>query len=79
MVQRSLVKVTFARSSRSCRQGPIEGEPESAEETVMAGLVVVGSRGMGAFGSAVLGSVSHGVLHRASCPVAVVRPCQEER
>ncbi|MFI9847371.1 universal stress protein [Nonomuraea sp. NPDC051941] len=24
--------------------------------------------------SAMLGSVSHGVLHYASCPVAVVRP-----
>ncbi len=44
-----------------------------------ADLVVVGSRGLGGFGSAVLGSVSHGVLHRAHCPVAVVRPRSGER
>ncbi|MFB9681933.1 universal stress protein [Streptosporangium vulgare] len=44
-----------------------------------ADLIVVGSRGLGGFGSAVLGSVGHGVLHRAHCPVAVVRPRPDER
>ncbi|MFI7415756.1 universal stress protein [Nonomuraea sp. NPDC049684] len=39
-----------------------------------ADLAVVGSRGLGGFASAVLGSVGHGVLHHAACPVAVVRP-----
>ncbi|MFI7106136.1 universal stress protein [Nonomuraea sp. NPDC050227] len=39
-----------------------------------ADLVVVGSRGLGGFASAVLGSVGHGVLHHAACPVAVVQP-----
>ena len=34
-------------------------------------------RGLGAFESAVLGSVSHGVLHHAHCPVAVVNPRDE--
>ncbi|GAA3507640.1 nucleotide-binding universal stress UspA family protein [Streptosporangium album] len=43
------------------------------EASVTADLVVVGSRSLGRLGSAVLGSVSHGVLHHAHCPVAVVR------
>ncbi|MEU1388003.1 MULTISPECIES: universal stress protein [unclassified Nonomuraea] len=39
-----------------------------------ADLVVVSSRGLGEFASTMLGSVSHGVLHHAACPVAVVPP-----
>jgi nucleotide-binding universal stress UspA family protein len=47
------------------------------DASATADLVVVGSRGLGAFESAVLGSVSHGVLHHAHCPVAVVNPRDE--
>ncbi|MEU7815209.1 universal stress protein [Pseudonocardia sp. NPDC049154] len=39
-----------------------------------AGLVVVGSRGLGSLGGLTMGSVSQAVLHHAACPVAVVRP-----
>jgi nucleotide-binding universal stress UspA family protein len=38
-----------------------------------AALIVVGSRGRGAVGSAILGSVSAGLVHNADVPVLVVR------
>jgi nucleotide-binding universal stress UspA family protein len=42
-----------------------------ADESTRAALVVVGSRGLGAVRSALLGSVSQYVLEHASCPVMV--------
>jgi nucleotide-binding universal stress UspA family protein len=44
-----------------------------AHESKKACLVVVGTRGCGGFAGLALGSVSQGVMHRARCPVAIVR------
>ncbi|MCA2187191.1 universal stress protein [Nonomuraea cavernae] len=49
---------------------PVTALTEASKD---ADLIVVGNRGHGGIASAVLGSVSHGVLHHAHCPVAVVR------
>ncbi|RYL89797.1 universal stress protein [Sporolactobacillus sp. THM7-4] len=36
-------------------------------------MIVMGNRGLGAFGQAILGSVSNKVLHLANCPVMIVK------
>jgi nucleotide-binding universal stress UspA family protein len=59
----------------------LEGDPvdricESAADT-NASLVVVGSHGWGPVRRLVAGSVSTTLLHRAPCPVLVVRPAED--
>jgi nucleotide-binding universal stress UspA family protein len=52
---------------------PVAPQRVLADASRTAALVVVGSRGLGAFGGLLVGSVSQSVLHHAQCPVAVVR------
>jgi len=53
-----------------------EGDPRTeilaTAARIEAQLIVMGSRGSGAIGKAVLGSIANGVLRGASCPVLVV-------
>ncbi len=46
---------------------------ELSAASAKASLVVVGSRGVGPLGAAVLGSVSRSLLHHAGCPVVITK------
>jgi nucleotide-binding universal stress UspA family protein len=58
----------------------VHGQPVKTlvDTAADAQLLVVGCRGRGAVRSALLGSVSHGVAHLATCPVAVVHTHDDE-
>lgn len=47
-------------------------------EDVGAGLIVMGSRGLGGVRRALMGSVSDSVVRHAHCPVLIVRPEEEQ-
>ncbi|MEV6523771.1 universal stress protein [Longispora sp. NPDC051575] len=48
------------------------------EESALASLVVVGSRGRGEVVSLLLGSVGYTLIHHADCPVVIVHPVKTE-
>jgi nucleotide-binding universal stress UspA family protein len=55
------------------KEGGVPHEIVALAEDLGAGLIVVGSRGLGGIRRAVMGSVSESVVHHAHCPVLVVR------
>lgn len=57
---------------RGGRLGTLEGHAGDAEENG-AGLIVVGSRGLGGLSRTLRGGVSDAVVRHADCPVLVVR------
>jgi nucleotide-binding universal stress UspA family protein len=67
--------VTAEGSVRSTSGGPARTILERARD-LDATLIVLGSRGLGALGGLLLGSVAHKIIQLASCPVLVVRDPQ---
>jgi nucleotide-binding universal stress UspA family protein len=55
------------------RRGPAADEVLDLAENLEAGLIVVGSRGLGFVKRLVVGSVSEAIVHGALCPVLVLR------
>jgi nucleotide-binding universal stress UspA family protein len=74
VVQAAVALVKEYQPSVPCEPRVVEGHAGSAllEAAEGAALIVVGSRGRSDFAGMLLGSVSHQVLHHASCPVTVV-------
>jgi nucleotide-binding universal stress UspA family protein len=60
---------------RVVEDAPVPGLVRSADPD---DLVVVGSRGRGGFSGLLLGSVSQQVAHHAPCPVAIIRPDEDD-
>jgi nucleotide-binding universal stress UspA family protein len=54
-------------------EGGVSQEIVGLAEGIGAGLIVLGSRGLGGIGRALMGSVSDSVVRHAHCPVMVVR------
>ncbi|MEU8322503.1 universal stress protein [Nonomuraea sp. NPDC048881] len=80
--QRAVIRTRTAGWRERCPEVTVVEDVQSAHpvEAITGApcdLLVVGSRGRGAFGSLLLGSVSRGVLHHARCPVAVIRPADD--
>jgi nucleotide-binding universal stress UspA family protein len=73
-VEEALLPWSRRHAGVDVRIKAIQGHPAQvlAEEARHARLLVVGGRGRGSMLGAVLGSVSHAVLHHAATPVAVV-------
>ena len=53
--------------------GDVADEIVACADSIRADLIVIGSRGLGALGRMILGSVSRAVLHETRVPVLVVR------
>jgi nucleotide-binding universal stress UspA family protein len=60
------------------RMGQVALEIVALAEELGAGLIVMGSRGLGGVRRALMGSVSDSVVRHAHCPVLVVRAQKEQ-
>jgi nucleotide-binding universal stress UspA family protein len=72
----TLAEVLGSSSEIKITKEVVEGHPAPVllDRAANAELLVVGSRGHGAFTGMLIGSVSEHVVSHARCPVVVVRP-----
>jgi len=61
------------RATTRLLSGNTADEIVACADSIRADLIVIGSRGLGALGRMILGSVSRAVLHETRVPVLVVR------
>jgi len=75
VVREAVAAAQQLQSTIECEGKAVQGQPAEVllQEAREADLIVVGNRGHGGFASLLLGSISHQVVHHASCPVTVVR------
>jgi nucleotide-binding universal stress UspA family protein len=75
----ALEKVRSESPEVSVETAAVEGQPARVllDASEDAGLLVVGSRGLGGFRDLLLGSVSQQCAHYAKCPVVIVRHMKE--
>jgi nucleotide-binding universal stress UspA family protein len=80
VLSESLAEIRQKHPDVSVIEQVVEARPAEAlvDASQNAPLLVVGSRGRGGVTGLLLGSVSHAVLHRAHCPVAVLRAPRQE-
>jgi nucleotide-binding universal stress UspA family protein len=72
-IRKSRVEVAQAH----LRTGEPNGEIVALAEEIGAGLIVMGSQGLGGVRRALMGSVSDSVVRHAHCPVMVMRQEKE--
>ena len=77
-VQEKADQIRKEAGAKSAEAHLVFGEPAREvirlAEEIGAGMVVVGSRGLGGVRRMLLGSVSEAIVEHAPCPVMVVRP-----
>jgi len=75
VVREAVAAAQQLQSTIECEGKAVQGQPAEVllQEAREADLIVVGNRGHGGVASLLLGSISHQVVHHASCPVTVVR------
>jgi nucleotide-binding universal stress UspA family protein len=62
-----------AEAQAHLRMGRADEEIVELAQSMGAGLIVMGSRGQGRLGRALVGSVSESVVRHAHCPITIVR------